>query len=222
MPLNDNALVTINQARLHVLRNDSIATQDDKLTMYINLASDIIQDWCDREFTPTDAITRKFDYDGDGWLPLSPYEIRTVTLLTFYGDTATPQTFTATDYRLEPRNANRWGTYTGVNLLWPSIRGQFGTEVEITANWGMAAVPGAAQIACLVYVEDLFRNPGGFSTMTAGAYTVTEDLSGGYPAGGLPPRAQKLLEIFRREQQLGTINLARPYDSGVLSLLPRP
>ena len=130
-------------------------------------ASREIETWCDRQFNKaTTATARVFP-------PLAAYtalvdDFHTTTGLIIATDTGDDGTFdttwTAADYELEPMN----GVVSG-QAGWPYWRIRavgahtFPTctrrraPVQVTAQWGWAAVPGPVKEACLVTAAELFK-----------------------------------------------------------------
>jgi hypothetical protein len=205
-------LTSLDNARLWVFRGETTTTsQDNLLTLLINTKSEAIRDWTQREFT-TSTQTRTFDYDGSGYMSLAPYELRTATSITVTEDNGTSTVLTASDYRLDPPGKTQQSTYLNLEIdpqLFPTSE-PFGLEVAIAGDWGMAAVPAAAEEACLVAVDDGFRNPGGFSSFAVGPYSAGEDISlPGRPLSGLPPRSRSLLRPFVRHMFLPPISFTK-------------
>jgi hypothetical protein len=139
MALQANALVTAEQARLWVKRAINATVNDDILELAINGVSDAIENYCQREFKPPvpnadlgAPVTRVFRYDGEGYLSLAPYDLRslggagygdegsivlyndqpTVDQVTLLAATGTAEAW----YRLGPRNGTRDGTYLWLGL----------------------------------------------------------------------------------------------------------
>jgi hypothetical protein len=223
--LNPNALTSLHRARSYVLGSATQDSADDELVFLINWASEAIENYTKREFVPTNALdendapvaaaTRKFDYAGGGFLNLSPYELRNVTSITLYSDlTTTQELVAATDYRLEPRGRTEQGTYLAVELI-PGSRWHttydFGYEVEIVGDWGMASVPADVEGACLIMIKDLRMNPGAFGSYNVGPVQVSErDTVFTVPVGSVPPGARRALAPYLRYRSLGTISLSNP------------
>jgi len=84
-----------------VLRDITADSQDSLLAFCINAASQAIINFTEREFQPTDNDTRTINYDGEGVLNLTPWELRSVTNLDLVLDGQTVgQTLTDRFYKL--------------------------------------------------------------------------------------------------------------------------
>lgn len=223
--LNANALTSLHRARSYVLGSATQDSADEALVFLINWVSQAIQNYTKREFVPTDHLdsnddpvagaTRKFDYTGAGFLSLAPYELREITSISLYSDETSPQELTSRDYRLEPRGRTEQGTYLALELV-PGTRWHtmydFGYEVSITGDWGMATVPADVEGAALIMIKDLRMNPGGFSSYNVGPVQVSErePAFGTIPIGSIPPGARRALAPYLRYRSLGTISLGGP------------
>ena|GEM_PF-3230588 len=219
--LSANALVSVADAQAWLRRSHATgqsATDDTVLlTQAINGVSAAIINYTEREpFDPTGSnadLARTFEYDGSGFLNLAPWDLRSITSITLGG-----QTLTLTDgagggdYVPMPRNKNRWGTYDYL-----IIRGYFKLgpshflsspilktrDVVITGKWGIstavppAGVPDEMYTACLIGVDDRYRNPEQAEQRGAGEFQIVEaPRTPG--SGGLPQGAIDELEPLRR------------------------
>ena len=219
--LSANALVSVADAQAWLRRSHATgqsATDDTVLlTQAINGVSAAIINYTEREpFDPTGTnidLARTFEYDGSGFLNLAPWDLRSITSITLGG-----QTLTLTDgagggdYVPMPRNKNRWGTYDyliirGYFKLGPShflsspiLRTR---DLVITGKWGIstspppAGVPDEMYTACLIGVDDRYRNPEQAEQRGAGEFQIVEaPRTPG--SGGLPQGAIDELEPLRR------------------------
>lgn len=211
--LNANALCTIDDALLMLRRNRVIGTASDDdirmVTIEINSVSDAITRLTQREFFPTNSAVRTFEYLGNsrGYLDFAPYDLRDVSSITLGGQALTASAGAGDgDYVPFPRNQTLEGTYT-----YMAIRGYYrlGSEllqapvldtrdVVITGDWGMAAIPPAANRACLIAVCDLYRNPEQADSRGSGDFQITEEPRAAGADGLLPTGALDLLETFMR------------------------
>jgi hypothetical protein len=131
------ALITVTDMRFFLDRVGQTVDMDETrwLEDLINTYSLACARYCDRQFTPertgpgtrwplkSDAIAtgtaKKFRYDGNGVLDMSPFEIRTVTAVVMETDLPTAQQTTLvagsgsveSDYRFEPPAKSTEGTY---------------------------------------------------------------------------------------------------------------
>jgi hypothetical protein len=154
-----NDLTTLAATRAYLQKETASTAQDAIISSLITRASTAITRYCNREFIATTAVARKFSYDPNpkGFLDLAPYDLRSVTTVKLDTETAAPITLAATDYQLQPKTA-RDGVYTFLYFLRSSSAQAFSgltfpeREVEITGNWGFAAVPGDVEHWCIVQV----------------------------------------------------------------------
>lgn len=189
----------------------------DRLTILINSYSTAIKKYCAREFESGGTATRKFRYEGNGFLDLAPYDLRSITSVTAYTDLPTSEqvtlaaasSTTEADYRLMPLNATDEGTYLW--MLLPQLDVKFssttgyqpselkGVQVSVAGTWGMATVPADVELACIVAVVNAYRNPGSFQSVSVGGYSLTEvpdvSIDG---SRSLPVDARNLLAPYRR------------------------
>ena len=273
--LTAKALVSIEEARRYVYRDENDASRDEILIDAVNDISDAIWDEYEREFLPTtvgrsgsDGVTngtttfvaasgafvagdvgalieistkglfrivtvtngttvvlngsptagttltwkmaeaRIFDYDGSGFLDLSPYDLRELDEIVLYTDRATTLqvTLAAANYRLHPTGRARGDTYLGILLPTPAQHEPefgFGWQVTVTALWGMAAVPGGVKLACKEWVENIVKNPGQYASHSMSGYAVVPELDLSARRAGMPPGVRYRLERFRRSTRPG-------------------
>jgi len=171
--------------------------QDAEVQRLIASLSSAIAEEYEREFTPTDAATRTFEYDVDDGplLSLTPYELRTVTEVLTDADSADVVTLAAADYRLHPY-PSKHGTFLALrfrpalvatNALWGT------TLVEITGDWGFDEIPDNVREAAIVSVVHNMRT-------SVGQYSVADGAGGEtrYERVEIPQAARDLLQPFRR------------------------
>lgn len=221
MPLNElnetKALLTLEEARLFVVRDAADRSRDELLIDAINDVSESIWDYCRREFLPTDSATpRKFAYDGQGWLDLAPYDLRDLDEITLYTDRDTAQQVLLDDgqFKLMPVGGSAGGTWLSIVLPYPAVEERdygFGWEVTVTGDWGMAAVPGAVRLAAKQWVENLVKNPGSYAAANYNGFQVfpAQDDTPALRAG-MPPAVRHRLERWRRKNRssLSSVRLA--------------
>jgi hypothetical protein len=209
------ALTSVQKTQIWLRRQratgNSAADDANLLAITIDGISAAIILHTEREFfDPTGSdedLARTFEYDGSGFLNLAPYDLRSITSVTLAGQTLTATTGAGDgDYVPMPRNKNRWGTYDYL-----TIRGYFKLgpshflsspilktrDVVITGKWGMTAVPADVELACLIAVDDHYRNPEQAEQRGSGEFQLVEAprVPG---SGGLPQGALDKLEPFRR------------------------
>lgn len=152
-----------------------------------------------REFTPTTAAARMFELRaGATRVTLSPYEIRTVTLVRVNPDQATPADLAAADYRLSPRPAED-GTYHVLEMRASALptddTGFDNLLVQVTGDWGMAAIPDDVREAAIISTVHNMRT-------SVGQYSIADGAGGEtrYERAEIPQAAHDLLTPYRRHQ----------------------
>jgi hypothetical protein len=156
-------LVTLDAARDFLQFSDDAVELDGPLQDTITRASlAITRSTYGREFTPTTSTARVFEWDGcSRRVSLAPYDLRTATSVVMDSDSTSPTTLAATSYRLAPVPAS-FGVYTRLELAYdlslpaPSVSWTR-RRVQVTGDWGFAAVPADVQQACLLYVAAVIR-----------------------------------------------------------------
>jgi hypothetical protein len=207
--LSADALVTLEEARRYVWRDENDGSRDDLLIDAINLVSAAIAVYCEREFAAGGApATRSFPLgeifaDGRrvGWIDLTPYDLRSATAVTLHTDTLSPRTLSAEEYRLRPVGGALGGTYLGIVTIAPLVpeaQPGFGWEAQVEGLWGMASVPDEVQLACLQWVANIVRNPGSFASESMAGYTVTPELDLDVARAGMPASVRHRLHPYRR------------------------
>lgn len=230
--LAPTVLTTIERLRAHVLRDPADSSEDEKLAMYAEMMSERVTDYCQRQFLPSPAsdddepVTIVFPYDGDGGIDFSPYEVRSVTDVTLISDNpdGTSRPLTTAEYKLAPRGANKYGTYLTMDLIEPPLPlawqlqgfrdAGFLWEVHVTGYYGMAVVPKQIELAVLIAVDDVMKNPASWATQQMGGYAVTPQImDGGFDnsdRGGLPRAAIWACAPFRRRRTIRSVALVSP------------
>lgn len=155
-------LCTLADVRLAMETKTADTALDARITDLIPTATQEIWDVAQREFIPTASATRKFRVAG--WhVDLAPYDLRTVSSMTFDPDGGGQVLLTHTDYELLPMGAQPNGVYTGVQLSqWISLsttkQMNFGfADLSITGAWGFAAVPTPVKEAAVIAIRSWLR-----------------------------------------------------------------
>lgn len=192
-------LTTLSAVRSFLQKPVADTAQDTIIGSLITRASDAIMRYTQREFAPITASTaRTFLSDERGYLSLSPYDLRSVTLVRMDTDTASPVTLTTDEYRLRPVPSGS-GTYTHVLLNptsgHPSTRFADRT-IEITGAWGFAAIPTDVEHACILTVAEWLR-----AEVSAFSNAFAEESSPpNSPQASIPQSARAVLIPFMRAQ----------------------
>ena len=160
-------LTTLSAVRSFMQINAADTEQDAEMSRLITRASQEIIREFEREFAPaTASAAREFEYDGDGWLNLAPYDLRSVSLVRIDTDSSPVTTLTTDEYRLFPY-PNPHGVFTDLRLqVWGGSPTRFrNRRVEITGAWGFATVPSDVEHWCIITVATwIRRDAAAFST----------------------------------------------------------
>jgi hypothetical protein len=158
-----NAYLTLPQFKEII--GKTTVTDDAPAERAIEAASRAIDAMCERRFYKDTSATARV-YDMSTYYELAVDDFWTTTSLAVATDTGDDGTFetvwASTDYELWPRN----GIVSGIEG-WPyrTIRAVEGrtfpcgrrTTVQVTAQWGWAAVPTAVVQACSLVANDYWK-----------------------------------------------------------------
>jgi hypothetical protein len=225
MAVDDYALTTLAKLKQHPGMRNVPTADDAELEDLINSFSKAIRHFTGREFAPrtptldTDPVVERiFDYDGEGYLNLEPFEARSITTVKLYVDDNAAVTLLAGDWRPGPRHLSDEATYFFLSLRemaslktpipWArefppyglGVSGRWGAGPKAGASGSM--VPADVDRACRIAVANAYRNPEGFASRRLGEFDVVEaadvDVEGGLGALSLPRDARNLLGPYRR------------------------
>lgn len=140
---------------------------DTMIDLAVDAATNMIELWCGRQFGQ-DANTSSRVYVATNYQLVHVDDISTTTGLTVKtdtgGDGTFSQTWTTSDYQLEPLNGTINGQhwpYTTIraikSLTFPQDGGQ--ALVQVTAKWGWAAIPYAVKQAAIIQSITIFKSP---------------------------------------------------------------
>lgn len=159
--LEDYALVSLEEARAFLQKDEGEAEQDSVISWLINAASQQIINHTGREFAPKGTIAeeRTFAYIGSRHLDLWPYDIREATGVILGTDLAVPVELAPDAWRLRPLPA-KGGVYQKLRL--PHITNYDGLpteefEVKVKGLWGFSTVPDLVKHWCKVTVAIWLR-----------------------------------------------------------------
>ena len=176
--------------------------QSAELTIALNGAEAIVDQWCGRTFNDAgSASERKFYADSCYFVDVNDFSTTSgLVVKTDDDDDGTAETtWASTDYVLEPENNLRNGA------TWPycRIRAVEGRTfpihrsgrpgVYVTARWGWAAVPAAVKSATLlIAAADFQRRDSPHGVAGFGEFGVVR------VRGTMDPRAAELLAPYRK------------------------
>lgn len=139
---------------------------DDRVKDALASASREIESACNRQFNKTTSATARIYYPHDScWATVDDfYTLTDLAIATDQGDDGTYETvWTSTDYQLEPLNGVVGGEqgwpYFKVRAMksrWFPTWGQR-APLQVTAQWGWAAVPDPVKEACLLLAAESLK-----------------------------------------------------------------
>lgn len=188
-------LCTLGDVREYLQKPTSDTQQDQVLRSLISRASRLIQQYASREFVPTTSAARTFPVPHL-IVPLSPYDLRSATTVTYNNGGGDYPLTAGTDYMLGPVNAVD-GVYQYVHLSGMSLAavpppsGLPGV-LTVTGAWGFATVPEDVRQACITTV-------GIWARRDVQAFTQTFNLDEARleRPESLPSQVKGLLEQYR-------------------------
>jgi len=157
-------LCTLAEARAFLELPVADTARDSLITTTIAAVSKAIQQYTQRELYPVGTATRVFKLPlGHYTLLLTPYDLRSVTTLTFHAD-ETALVLDAADYQTQPI-LNPDGMFSAIqfsnrlaNLRNSNSCRYFGySRVTILGTWGPAAIPVDVKQACVIAVAAAMR-----------------------------------------------------------------
>jgi hypothetical protein len=157
-------LCTLAEARAFLELPTADTARDALISTTISAVSKAIQQYTQRELYPSGTATRVFKLPlGHYTLLLTPYDLRSVTTLTFHAD-ETPLVLDAADYQTQPI-LNPDGMFSAIqfsnrlaNLRNSNSCRYFGySRVTILGTWGPASIPVDVKQACVVSVAAAMR-----------------------------------------------------------------
>lgn len=142
-------------------------TVDDvRIELACSAATQMIQQYCQRQFTIDSTATARV-FVPESWDLVFSEDFYTTTDLVLQTDPGLDgsfsQTWTVTDYQLEPLNQETYGeawpyhTVRAVNSLYfPQDYGR--VTVKVTAKWGWASIPYAVKQAAVLQAILIFKS----------------------------------------------------------------
>jgi hypothetical protein len=189
MSLVTYALVTVQNAKDFLGVSDN--ADDGRLEMYINMATDFIENYCQRRFKTGNYVDEVYSGDGSDSLVLKNYPITALTSIqknTAYNNSSNWETVSTEDYFYDSLSGvvENIGRFTiGRN------------NFKITYAGGYTTIPYDLQYACMVIVEAMYRKKksGGVISESLGDHSVTYAQYSSVVAGD--PEAQAILDKYR-------------------------
>lgn len=196
------SVCTLADVRLAMETKAGDVALDARITDLIPTVAQEIWNVTERQFTADDGpTTHKFRVAG--WhVDLAPYDLRTVTSMTFDPDGGGQVLLTHTDYELLPIGAQPNSVYTGVQLSqWISLSTtkmmNFGfADLSISGAWGFAAVPTPVKEAAVIAIRSwLRRDVATYAQVDPSQRVIQPQAFGTYK---LPPASLAKLDNYMR------------------------
>lgn len=139
---------------------------DTRIDLACLAATQMIQQYCQRQFTADDSATARVFVPED-WGLVFTEDFYTTTGLIVQTDPGLDgtwsQTWTTDDYQLEPLNQELYGeawpyhTIRAINSLWFPLD-YWRVTVKVTAKWGWTSVPSAVKQAAILQAITIFKS----------------------------------------------------------------
>jgi hypothetical protein len=188
MALNANALTTVAVAKEHLGIPALDTTQDARIELFINVASDRVSNYCERQIVAADVTDLR--HGGmSNMLMLNEWPINAVTEIAIDNEGVFPPSsvIDPASYRVIDEGTLLYNT---------SFPYGYG-NVRVKYNAGYASIPSDIQMACLLFVEWLYRFR---STQNIGRTGMSKGGESVSILQDIPPIIRSLLDPFRRTE----------------------
>jgi uncharacterized phiE125 gp8 family phage protein len=178
MPLNLNALTTLEAVKSYLKIEASQTVDDERLEDLINACSSAIENYCDRKFIEQ-AFTDD-DYDGAGtkYILLRQFPVKLVSSVAIDG-----ALLSADQFKIKKSN----GTLIRTSDVWPT--GDINITVTYTA--GFPEVPPDLELACRHFVSSFFKaDVAAFSTTFSDGFVFRAD--------AMPAQVKMILQPYKK------------------------
>lgn len=158
-----NGYCTLAQVKAALRISDT--TDDTLLETAVESASRLIDGYCARTFSSSGTATRYYAAASSYYVDVDDFSSATITLQTASSDYGVyDQTWTSTDYQLEPTNAlsdqQSW-SYDRIravgSLTFPVSGDGKDVRVKLTAVYGWSSVPKVVEQATIIQASRLFK-----------------------------------------------------------------
>jgi hypothetical protein len=168
------ALVTLNEVQEAL--QISAGPDDARLNGYINRATDMIEQYCQRRFLSTAYTNELYSGDNTYYLYTRNWPITALSALSWGSGSVGSRSFEAVDtsnYAIETQGAkDRGAIYSEVGFP----NGSDNIRISYTAGYTQANIPGYIKEACLELVSYLYgrsKATPGMKSETLGRYSYT-------------------------------------------------
>lgn len=188
----DNALIEF-QTYLSFLGEEPADTGlvEERVQLFINAASQLIENYCDRKFIATTSQDEIFDGDGESDYIVSNLPL-TGTPTLYYWNGSQWVEATAANYPRATDSASGRIWFTQRNTFW---KGSDNWKVSYDFGYAIAAVPGDLQAACCVLIQRAMikaEKKEGLASESFEGITTTVSLS------RMPEDVKLILNLYRR------------------------
>ena len=131
---------------------ESNASVQMDVDLYIPIASDLVEQYCQTTFHDEVGVTKYVDGSGDGrlWLPKFLRTLTSVESLDDYGTAYDVYT----DVNGWPRNPRK-GLFTGLTRLSTGGFPPGSANIGVTGDWGLETTPGTIKVATSLTLKHL-------------------------------------------------------------------
>jgi hypothetical protein len=175
---------------------------DSRIDLACLAATQMIQQYCQRQFTPDDTASARI-FVAESYALTFVEDFYTTVGLIVQTDPGRgglfDQTWAATDYQLEPLNNKNYGEdwpyhtiRSTAGLYFPQYYGE--ALVKVTAKWGWTSVPSAVKQAAVLQAITIFKSSDAPFGATPFADTGILRLR-----SALHPTAAALVQNYRKE-----------------------
>lgn len=149
MALNANALTTVAKAKSHLAVTPADVSQDARIELFVNAASERVARYCDRNFV-AQSYTEYHSSNGTDFLIPKDYPVNSIAEIRVsssqdWSVTPTP----AADYFIEDNSDT-------ISFAYQLPRGR--QNIRLMYNAGYTAIPSDLELACLWFVEFFYRH----------------------------------------------------------------
>jgi hypothetical protein len=178
MPLNLNALTTLEAVKSYLKIPSEQTVDDERLEDLINACSSVIENYCERKLKEQSYTNEEYDGAGMKYLLLQQFPVKLISSVAVEGVTLDPG-----EYKVKKSN----GTLIKVNSMWPT--GDINITVTYTA--GFSEIPAAIELACRHFVMSFYKaDVAAFSTTFSDGFVFRAD--------AMPAQVKMILQPYKR------------------------
>jgi hypothetical protein len=192
--LNSNALITFSEYKLLLgIDPSNVHIDEDKTLFFINHASQLIEDYCDRKFiTPGNQIEEIFSGTGDTEYYVRHCRIADTPALQYRISNTWYDLDTST-YPISVDNDSGLISFVYNQTFWKGYRNW---KVKYKYGWTQSALPDDLKVACAQLVRRYILLAEGKEGLESESFG---DSSTSYNLSSLPKNIQFVLDKYRRK-----------------------